>query len=84
MVIHPQRPLRYARRTPKGAPHLTPPPQVFQVFQVLQVFQVFQALQVFQVFQVLRFREDFTRKRSDMPSAKENRLNPIKNPLTDF
>jgi len=24
------------------------------------------------VFQVLRFREDFTRKRSDMPSAKEN------------
>ena len=75
MVIHPQRPLRYARRTPKGAPHLTPPPQVFQVFQVfqvLQVFQVFQALQVFQVFQVLRFREDFTRKRSDMPSAKEN------------
>lgn len=69
MVIHPQRPLRYARRTPKGAPHLTPPPQVLQVFQVFQVFRVFQALQV---LQVLRFREDFTRKRIDMPSAKEN------------
>lgn len=41
MVIHPQRPLRYARRPPKGAPHLTPPPQVFQVFRLFQVFQVF-------------------------------------------
>ena len=72
MVIHPQRPLRYARRTPKGAPHLTPPPQVFQVFLVFQMFQVFQVFQALQVLQVLRFREDFTRKRSDMPSAKEN------------
>ena len=41
---------------------------VFQVFQVFQVFRVFQALQVFQ------FRECFTRKRSDMPLAKESRF----------
>ena len=54
MVIHPQRPLRYARRTPKGAPHFTPPPQVFQVLRVFQVFQVFQVFRVFQVFQALR------------------------------
>mgnify|MGYP004647070659 CR=1 FL=1 len=71
-LFFPQRPLRYARRTPKGAPHLTPPPQVFQALQVLQVFQVFQVFRVFQALQVFRFREDFTRKRSDMPSAKEN------------
>ena len=54
MVIHPQRPLRYARRTPKGAPHLTPPPQVFQVFQVFQVLRVFQ---VFQVLRIMRGRD---------------------------
>jgi len=35
---------------------------------------VFQVFQVFQALQVLRFRENFTRKRSDMPSAKENTL----------
>ena len=59
MVIHPQRPLRYARRTPKGAPHLTPPPQVFQVFQVFQALQVFQVFQVFQVLQVFRVFQVF-------------------------
>ena len=57
MVIHPQRPLRYARRTPKGAPHLTPPPQVFQALRVFQVLQVFQVFQVFQVLRIMRGRD---------------------------